>query len=127
MQVDVDEKALKGFNEQARKELKKATEVFVEDVIKESNRIESASNPDGDDPQITSAMVKDAVVYTRKGLIQPKKGAITKALRVGAAVLSLIAGIMYDANNLQDQWYMLGFIVVVALAILAVTLSIIRE
>jgi hypothetical protein len=127
MQISVDDKALTGFNDPAKAELTKAANDFIEDLVKESNRIEATRNPASGNPQVTSSMVTDAAVLVRRGLAQPKKKLGGKIVRVLAAVLSLAVGFTYDAAKLQDKTYMLAFVVVVALAILAATISIIME
>lgn len=127
MQISVDDKALTGFNDPAKAELTKAANDFIEDLVKESNRIEATRNPAPGNPQVTSSMVTDAAVLVRRGLAQPKKKLSGKIVRILAAVLSLAVGFSYDAAKLQDKTYMLVFVVIVALAILAATISIIME
>lgn len=127
MQIAVDDKALTGFNDPARAELTKAAKDFIEDLVKESNRIEATRNPASGNPQVTSSMVTDAAVLVRRGLAQPKKKLGGKIARILAAVLSLAVGFTYDAAKLQDKTYMLFFVVVVAVAIIATTISTIME
>lgn len=127
MQIEVDDKTLAGFNDPAKAELKKSGVEFLEELVKESNRIEASRNPSSGNPQITSSMVGDAAVLIRRGLSQPKKRIGSKLLRVVAAILSLAVGFTYDATKLQDKTYMLVFVIVVAAAIIAVTVSIIME
>lgn len=127
MDVSVDDKVLAGFNEPAKAELVKAVREFVEALVKESNRIEAARNPAAGNPQVISSMVTEADILVRRGFAQPRKKWGSKVVRVVAAVFPLVVGIMYDATKLQDKTYMLIFVVVVALAILAVTISTIME
>lgn len=127
MQIDIDDTTLSGFNSQAKDELKKATIRFADDLLKESFRIEASHNTAPGSPQVTSSMVTDAATLIRRGLAQPKKKIWNKILRIVAAVLSMAVGFTYDATKLQDKTYMLIFVVVVALAIFAVTVSTIWE
>lgn len=127
MQLDIDDKSQKGFNDPAKASLKKATLQFAEELIKESNRIEASRNPASGDPQVTSSMVDDANVLVRRGLGRPRKKPGVKLFRIVAAVLSLVVGFTYDAAKLQDKTYMLIFVILVAVAIIAVTISIIME
>ena len=127
MLIDIEDRNLLGFNQPAKDELKKSATDFIDELIKESNRIESSRNPSSGNPQITSGMVTDATVFVRRGLIQPKKKIRVKVLRVISAIVSLLVGIIYDATKLQDKTYMLIFIVVVAITIIAVTISTIME
>lgn len=127
MQIDIDDKTIAGFNDPAKAELKKAGLEFLEELVRESNRIEASRNPSSGTPQVTSSIVIDAAVLIRRGLSQPKKRIGSKLLRIAAAVLSLVVGFAYDATKLQDKTYMLIFVIVVALAIIAVTISTIME
>ncbi|MCD2165679.1 hypothetical protein [Comamonas koreensis] len=127
MQIDVEDKKLVGFNDPARHALTKSIGEFIDDLVKEANRIEATHNPSSGAPQITSSMVGDAAVLIRRGLARPKRKIGAKVLRIVAAVLSMAVGFSYDAAKLQDKTYMLIFVVVVALAILAVTISTIME
>lgn len=127
MQIDIDESSLSGFNNPAKAELKKTMLKFADDLLEESFRIEAAHNSASGDPQVTSSMVADAAILLRRGLAQPKKKLWNKVLRVVAAVLSLAVGFTYDAAKLQDKTYMLVFVIVVALAIIAVTISTMTE
>lgn len=127
MEIQISENDLKGFNNKAKGKLSEAATEFVGDLIEESNRLESTRNTTGDDPEITSSMVNDARILIRRGLTQPKKGIGLKALRISAAVLSLLVGMLYDSTKLQSSGYMVFFIVVITAAILTVTISTIKE
>ena len=127
MQIDLDNRALEGFNEPAKAELNKAAKEFLTDLITESNRIEATRNPASGNPQVTSSMVADAAVLIRRGLARPKKKIGAKVLAVVAAVMSLVVGFLYEPTKLQDQTYMLMFVAVVAISIITITVSIIME
>tara|TARA_R110000851_G_scaffold331929_1_gene506958 strand:+ start:3776 stop:4162 length:387 start_codon:yes stop_codon:yes gene_type:complete len=127
MEIKIPEGDLKGFNDRAKGKLSEATTVFITDLIEESNRLESSRNTTGDEPEITSSMVNDAQVLIRRGLARPKRSTGIKILRVIAAVLSLLVGILYDSEKLQSGVYMLLFIAVITGAILTVTISTIKE
>ena len=57
----------------------------------------------------------------------PSQSSGLRVVRVLAAVLSLLVGIMYDKVRLQDGLYMSLFILVVAGAIFTVTVSTLKE
>lgn len=127
MEIQISEVDLKGFNDRAKEKLSEAATAFIGDLIEESNRLESSRNTTGDEPEITSSMVNDAQILIRRGLAKPRKGFGLKVLRVAAAVLSLLVGVLYDTTKLQSGGYMLLFIGVITAAILTVTISIIKE
>lgn len=127
MDIEISNDKLKGFNDQAKVKLYEATNEFIDELIEESNRLESSHNTISNDPEVTSSMVNDAQMLIRRGLNQPKKGLGLKILRIAAAVLSLLVGVLYDSTKLQSGGYMLIFIGVITAAILTVTISTIKE
>lgn len=127
MEIEIEEDDLAGFNVNAHNELKKAAKEYIDDVIEESNRIESARNSTSNNPEITSSMVNDAKILIRRGLSQPKKKIGVRIVRIVGAILSVVSGVLYDSTKLQDSWYMVLFIGVITATILTVTISTIKE
>lgn len=127
IRVPVSEESVAAFSPPAIEGLNDATASYAKELIAETNRLEAGRNSATDNPEVTRAMVIDARDMMRRGLYTPKKSFGLKALRVSAAVLPLIVGIMYDRENLQDGLYLIAFVMVIALAILAVTLSVLKE
>lgn len=127
MEIKIPKKDLYGFNVKAKEKLEEASKEFINDLIEESNRVESSRNSTSNDPEITSSMVNDAEVLIRRGLSKSKNSIRFKLLRVAAAVLSLSVGILYDSTKLQNSEYMLLFIFVITATILTVTISVIKE
>ncbi|KAF5028964.1 hypothetical protein DSECCO2_653520 [anaerobic digester metagenome] len=125
--IQIQNESVNGFNAQAKIKLEESVNEFISDLIEEANRIESGRNTTSGSPEITSSMVNDARVLIRRGLAQPKKGLRIKILRIFSSVLSLAVGIMYDSTKLQNSGYMLFFIIVIAAAILSVTIATIKE
>ena len=128
MEIKIDINDLKGFNEKAKEQLIETVKTYIDDVIKESNRIEVSRNTTNNNiPEITSSMVNDAGILIRRGHAFPKKRLGIKILRVFAAVVSAIPGFLYDSTKLQNSGYMALFIIAITIAILAVTISTIKE
>ncbi|HZE72963.1 MAG TPA: hypothetical protein VE135_25915 [Pyrinomonadaceae bacterium] len=127
LDLQIPDDDLKGFSDQALDRLKEATVEYVINLIEEANRIEAGRNSTSGPPEVTRGMVNDARVLLRRGLSTPRTSWALRILRVIAAVLSLFAGIMYNENKLQSGAYMLLFILVVTAAILAVTISSLKE
>ena len=127
LDIRIPKDNLTGFSEQAQERLSAATTKYATDLIEEANRIETGRNSTSGPPEVTRGMVNDADVLLRGGLSTPKKSRISRILRVIAAVLSLGVGVMYDGTRLQDSGYMLLFILLLAVAIIAVTMSTLWE
>ena len=125
--IDITDSDLAGFNDQAKQELKVSVETFSDDLIAEANRIESSINSTSQGPEITSSIVRDAKVLIRHKISRPKKNFWSMLLKIGASVLSLVAGIMYQKEKLQDTTYLVFYIIIIAIAILLTTLTVIKE
>ncbi len=125
--IAINDTDLAGFNDQAKHELKVSVETFSDDLIAEANRIESSINSTSQGPEITSSIVRDAKVLIRHKISKPKKNIWFILLKISASVLSLVAGIMYQKEKLQDTTYLVFYIIIIAIAILLTTLTVIRE
>ncbi len=128
VEIRIPDDDLTGFSEQARELLKEATAEYATNLVEESNRIEAGRNSTSGPPEITRGMVDDARVLLRRGLGMPRKGWGSKVLRILAAVSSLAVGVSYNKSELQNSGgYLLFFILLVAVAILAVTVATLKE
>lgn len=125
--IEISDNDLAGFNDQAKQELKVSVETFSDDLIAEANRIESSINSTSQGPEITSSIVRDAKVLIRHKISKPKKNIWSIILKIAASVLSLVAGIMYQKEKLQDTTYLVFYIIIIAIAILLTTLTVIKE
>ena len=127
VEIDISEDSLDGFSAQARMRLKEVTVEYANELIEEANRIEAGRNSTSGPPEVTRGMVDDAKILLRRALGAPRRRWGFKTLRIAAAVLSLCVGVFYDKESLQSGSYLLFFVFLVAVAILAVTLSTLRE
>lgn len=127
IKIEIDDDELKGFSDAAKDSLRNAVSTYASDIIEESNRIEVGRGSVQGDPEVTRGMVDDAVLLFRRGLGTPKKSAQILLIRIAAALLPLFVGLLYDPAALQDSGYMLLFVLVVAGAILTVTISVLKE
>jgi hypothetical protein len=125
--VEIDDSDLKGFSDQAKQRLAVATEEYATNLIEEANRIEAGRNYGRGMPEVTLSMVTDAQELLRRGLTPPRRSMASRVLRVVAAVLPLAVGMMYDVEKLRQPAYMLFFFIVVAVTIITVTISVIKE
>lgn len=127
IEIKIGDGDMTGFSAPAKEGLRKAVDDYASSLIAEANRIEAGRNTGNGPPEITHGMVNDAVIVQRQGLGSPQKKFSSKVLRAISAILALIVGIMYDAQSLQQEWYLLIFVTLIAGAILTLTISILRE
>ena len=127
VEIDIPEDSLTGFSDQARKRLKAAVVKYANDVIDETNRIEAGSSSANGPPEVTRANVDGAVFLLRHGLGRPKRALGLKLLRIAAAVLPLGVGIAYNDSLQKSPGYLVFFILLVAVTMLTVTLSTLKD
>jgi hypothetical protein len=125
--INIEDTDVDGFNEQAKTEFKDSVLEFSNDLIAESNRLESSINTSTNGPEITSSIVRDAKVLLRHKISKPKRSNKTIALKICSSLSSLIVGIMYDKEKLQNGVYLIFYIIVIALAITLTTITIFKE
>jgi hypothetical protein len=125
--IRIEDADLVGFSDPAKEGLQKAGLEFLKAVVAEANRLESGHNIAGGPVEITQVMVADAVVIQRRSIGARKTSTLSKAIKIIAAVLSLIVGFMYDDQKLQNAGYMALFVIFVAGAILTTTISTMKE
>jgi len=124
MKIEIPDADLKGFNQQAKDEFKKSLLDFSNDLICESNNIESATNPDSKVTQIISSMVHDANTFLRRKLVKSKRKPWNVFFKLMSAVFILLSGIMYQTDKLKNaEFYLAGYIVIIALATLFTVIS----
>lgn len=127
LEIKIQDGDIVGFSAPAKTRLHRAVEDYASSLIAEANRIEAGRNIGKGPPEITQGMVNDAVMVLRQGLGSFQSKLSSKVLRVVAAILSLVVGFMYDAQLLQQRWYLALFVITIAAAILTLTISILRE
>ncbi|MBK9515094.1 MAG: hypothetical protein IPO05_16035 [Flavobacteriales bacterium] len=127
LNLQIPDQDLTGFSGNAKDRLSEVTLKYASDVIEEANRIEAGRKATQGTPEVTRSMVDDAQEVLRRGLRPHHSNTWMKVLRVVAAVLALVVGIMYDKTRLQDGVYMSLFILLIAATIITVTISTLKE
>ena len=72
-------------------------------------------------------MVQEANTYIRGGLAPRKKGVILLLLRIVALLAPLFVGVLYDQVTSKEPLLMFIFVILIAVSIIAVTISYIKE
>ncbi|MCW2405268.1 hypothetical protein M2336_001897 [Sphingobium sp. B1D7B] len=116
-----------GFSDPAKDGVKKAGEDFIKHVIAEANRLESSQNAGTGPVEITKGMVANAALIQRRSLGGKKTPLSHKVLRIVSTATTLLVGIMVDKDKMQDTFYLVLFIMVIAVAIITTTVSIMKE
>ncbi|WMS41500.1 hypothetical protein RDV64_15620 [Acuticoccus sp. MNP-M23] len=127
IEISVDNSRLEGFSTPARDGLKKAAESYIDEIIAEASRLEAGRNPSDGPSEITKSMVDDAVIVQRRGLSIPPRDYFKVLLKISSSVLALLVGLTYGEDKLNDSGGVILFAVLLAAAIVATTLSALKE
>jgi len=127
LNINIEDKDITGFNDNAKKELETCVKKFSEDIISEAYRIEASLNGTSKGPEITSTMVSDARVFIRHKITKPKRKTTNIIIKILANVFTLLAGILFDTTKLAESWYLVLYILIVVATVFLITLSIFKE
>lgn len=127
MYLPIEEESFIGFTQRAKSALTAASTRFTRDLVAEATRLEAGVGGDTQKPEITGKMVRDAETLLRMNQYQARPTIGTRLLRILAAVLPLLVGVLFDKESLSDSLYLTGIGVLFACAILTVTLAVIRD
>jgi len=126
--ISVTEQAVDGFNYEARNQLKRDTDKFVTDLIKEAHRLEENIHTTEKKPEITSSIISNANFWLRNNLSKPKPRPSYRILKVISNILWLIVGILFQTEKLQKETnFFIFFIFLLAFAIILSTISVLNE
>ena len=98
IQVNIDEKKVDGFTDQARDTLKEQMGKYADNIIKESNLIEESIREDEANAEITSTIVMQAV-KKYKSDTRKKPSNNRWIIRVVSTFSTLITGFLFDASG----------------------------
>lgn len=126
LNIDVIDDKLKYLSQQAQDELGRVTNLYIDDIIKEAGRLENARNSTLGDPEITAAMIKDAVISHRVLPARRRKGWGYTILQIVSVVSSLWAGSLFSIDSFKSSTAALwSFIIVFTIAAITSILHIV--
>lgn len=125
--VSIPDSSLQGLSAPARQELESKIQDFATDLISESNRIEATNRSPSDAADVSAQMVRDACTFVRRGMISKPPSVSSKMWRLGSALLSLLVGIAWDKDSIQNSSYIIFFGFLIAVTILTVSYSLLKE
>ena len=124
LQIDIPDEQLEYLSEHARNEFIDSTKKYVEELIDESSRLESAGRSDNDAPEITATMVKDAALHLKRYPHPQKKKRGQTAVQVISYISTLFTGILFNIKEFQsDAVSLIIFLIVLAIAITTTTID----
>jgi hypothetical protein len=115
--IDIPDSDVRFLNPAAQQQLKTHVNEYVDQLLAESSRIEADQHTAAGDPEISSSMIKDAAHLIKRGYQRHKKSGWHVTLDIAGAVSALLVGLMFDFDRLKDPQMLVGFLVLLAIAL----------
>lgn len=126
--IEVDESKLNGFTKKAIDQIQVVLGKHAKLLMNEIYHLEQGRRHSRSaDPEITVEIVTDASMLVTRGISNKSTGLSVKIIRIFAAFFSVIAGMMYNKEELQQQHYLLIFLIVMVVTITFIVLSVLKE
>lgn len=127
IRVNIDEKKVDNFTDQARDTFKEQMGKYADNIIKESNLIEESIREDGANAEITSTIVIQAVRKSKSD-IRKKPRSRRIIIRVVSSFSTLITGFLFDASGYGHNFKkLLFFIIFLIIASVSTAIQIVLE
>ena len=127
IQVNIDEKKVDNFTDQARDKLKEQMGKYADNIIKESNLIEESIREDGANAEITSHIVMQAI---RKSKSSTRKKSNNRLIiiKIVSTFSTLITGFLFDASGYQHNFMkQICFIIFLIIASVSTVMQFVLE
>lgn len=119
IEIDISDDKLENLSKSANKELEKATKVYIEEILDEASRLEESRRINNSTPEITAAIVGDAVVAAKHYGIR-KKNRKKKILIPSIAFIStIITGGIFEKDGYDTVWEFSLFLILFLIAIVS--------
>jgi hypothetical protein len=120
LSIEIPDEKTKNLNKEAHKALKSALELLATNVIEEAGRLEAAINTNGNQPQIVSSHIEDAVFLIKKGYIKQRKSRWLKFWQLVAVLSTFISGLIFDYEEVRtNSTLFIAFIILCGFALLS--------
>jgi len=119
IEIEILDSKLENLSDSAQKQLKDISRKHVEDVLDEASRLEASRNNTDNDPEITAAIINDAVEYTKKYRFSKRKSFREILIQVIAFISTVFTGGLFKPDEFTDKWYALLFLAVFLIAVIS--------
>jgi hypothetical protein len=110
IQIEIPDKKLAGFSDQAKTESNSVTQKYIDDLLREVNRLDLQRNPSGT-PDINRNMVSLADQWVRTGYLKRHKPWWIYIIQVISMATSAISGYLFDIELLKNSLWLIVFVI----------------
>jgi len=114
--IEIDDGQVSEFSQPAKEELTKVLKEKAGEIIDEANRLEE-SRRTSDSKEITASTIQDAYSYVNRFTPVAKTPQYVKWVQVAATVSSIVAGGLFDLEDLKNTGHLILFLLVLAVAV----------
>lgn len=127
LETDIPDDKLQNLSPTAKSELVKLSKVYIEEVLDEASRIEESRRTSNSNPEITAAIISDAAAFAKSHGIRKRKPKKQIFMQVVAFVSATITGGLFDTSKFQSIIYVVVFLVVFAISVVATLYLILND
>lgn len=127
IEIEISDDKMQNLSLTAKTELTKVAKKYSEDVLDEASRIEESRRTTNPNPEITAAIINDAVVFAKNYGIRKRKPKKVIFMQVLAFLSSTLTGGLFDTEKFKDTWFVILFLVVFLLSIVATVYLILND
>jgi len=125
--IDISDDKLQNLSLTAKTEMEKVSKHYIEEVLDEASRIEESRRTSNSNPEITAAIINDAVVIARNYGIRKRKPKRQIIMQILAFVASIFTGGLFDTEKFKDSGYVILFLVIFLIAIVSTVYLILND
>lgn len=119
IEVDIPDDKLQNLSPTAKDEVGKVSKAYIEEVLDEASRIEESRRTTNSNPEVTAAIISDAVYFAKNFGIRKKKPKKQIFIQIVAFVSSTVTGGLFDVDKFNDKAYVVLFLFVFLVAIVS--------
>jgi hypothetical protein len=112
IEVIISDDKLQNLSQSAKTEIEKVAHHYIEEVIDEGSRIEESRRTSNSNPEITAAIINDAVYFAKRQGIRYRRPKGQSLLQVFAFFSTICTGGLFNTGKFTDTPYILIFLFV---------------
>jgi hypothetical protein len=118
IKIEIQDEKLGNLSHSAKGELQKISQKYLDEILDEASRLEASRNTTST-PEITASIINDAVVFAKKYRTFNRNVGKRIFGQSLAFILTILTGGLFKTEEFDTTWYVIVFLVVFLLAIIA--------
>jgi hypothetical protein len=127
VEIEISGDKLQNLSATAKAEVEKVGKNYIEEVLDEASRIEESRRTSNSNPEVTAAIINDAVVFAKNYGIRKKKPKRQIIMQILAFVSSTFTGGLFDTGKFKETGYVIIFLVVFLIAVVSTVYLILND